>query len=495
MNRIDVLGGEQHFVAHLAAVWNALPADAQGTFAVREEALVAHAASHGIAARVGLPGGDGPVLVAAIGDYKAAAQTRRRIALMEHGAGQSYGGRAMASRSSSYAGGDHRDAELFLHPGPHPAARDRARYPDARVEIVGSPFLDTIPARERSKEDFTSLEYRTWNDLLAAMRQTPTIAGQTSSRARVCVAHAIASACLSALDSTSARAIAPSPNMTGCGTCVGDLTLPPALHDLARASMEAAMLAMPTCTRSCAQSFPLDAISVARLTAGLRLLSVGTRLTQSGGSTRAGLRTLLIPTTTFGSVSLAIPSTTVRADITELAALRPVISCAFHFSTPVVPEACHALRYFRGAIGKLPERYTVLGHGHPRIIDELAPMYARMGIELVRDFRDVARRADLLIADNTSAMFAFAATGRPVVVLNSPEYSRTIDHGGRFWDWATIGYQVDRSDQLERTIERALIDPPEQQIERERVLDLIYAYRSGASKRAADVLMDWGAAA
>jgi CDP-Glycerol:Poly(glycerophosphate) glycerophosphotransferase len=324
--RIDMLAGEVHFVDHLAAVWNALPEKRRGVFALREPAaapkLIARAASHGIDAVVGLPAEDRPVLTAASGDLKAAQKARRtRLALMEHGAGQSYGGRPMARRHPSYAGGDDRPADLFLHPGEHPAARDRARYPGARVEVVGSPFLDALPSRS------------------------------------------------------------PGPG--------------------------------------------------------------------------------------------------------------PAIAVAFHFDALIAPEAQPALPYYREAIGALAKRYTVLGHGHPRVIDRLAGMYARMGIELVRDFRDVCRRADLLIADNTSAMFAFAATGRPVVVLNAPIYSRTVTHGLRFWEAASVGVQVDHQTKLAAAVELALADGSAQRDAREAALDLVYAYRTGAAMRAAEVLVDW----
>ena len=76
-------------------------------------------------------------------------------------------------------------------------------------------------------------------------------------------------------------------------------------------------------------------------------------------------------------------------------------------------------------------------------------------------------------------------------LLNSPDFRRDVVHGGRFWDWSTIGYQVDRPQDLIATVERALTDPPEQQAERERVLDLVYPIRHGAAQRAADAILAW----
>jgi len=117
--------------------------------------------------------------------------------------------------------------------------------------------------------------------------------------------------------------------------------------------------------------------------------------------------------------------------------------------------------------------------------------FRRMGIEIVQDFSEVCRRADLYVCDNSSTLFEFASTGRPVVVLNDPQFRREVNHGGRFWTWATVGYQCDRPEDLIPTVERALLDPPAQQAERERVLDLAYAYRTAGAQRASDALLAW----
>ena len=119
--------------------------------------------------------------------------------------------------------------------------------------------------------------------------------------------------------------------------------------------------------------------------------------------------------------------------------------------------------------------------------------YQREGIEAVRDFRDVCRRADVYVCDNSSTLFAFAATGRPVVVLNPPWYDRRVDHGLRFWDAADVGVQCNDPRELGPAINEALHDTPGQKRRREAALELVYAYRTGAAQRAADVLQEWAA--
>lgn len=320
---IDVLATAPHYADHVGAVYGALPEDARGRFmasgvtAVRVRELGFDPAPPEASAE--------PILVAAYGDLQAATRLGRdRIAIMEHGAGQSY---APHSEHGSYAGGLGRGAaSLFLHPGPHPAARDRRAYPRARVEVIGSPHLDALPTK-----------------------------------------------------ATKGRTVA----------------------------------------------------------------------------------------------------------------------FTFHFNAPICAETRTAYSSFFPAVLRLADRYEVLGHGHPRLWAQgnpghrLADRYRMLGIEPVQSFDEVCRRADVLIFDNTSAGFAFAATGRPVVVLNSPAYDRRVNHGLRFWEAAGVGVNCDRPEALGECIEEALRDTPEQRAKREAALDMVYAYRSGARKRGADALMEW----
>lgn len=173
----------------------------------------------------------------------------------------------------------------------------------------------------------------------------------------------------------------------------------------------------------------------------------------------------------------------------------PVIAITFHWSVGlgISGYAGTAFGDFLPALPALAARWPVLGHAHPkdRWPREVGRHYARLGIEQVEDFADICRRADVLVADNTSVLYEFAATGRPVVVMNARHWSRRVSYGLRFWDAAGVGPNADRADELVGAVERALELRPEDIAAREAALDVVYAYRTGAAERAAAAITAW----
>ena len=168
----------------------------------------------------------------------------------------------------------------------------------------------------------------------------------------------------------------------------------------------------------------------------------------------------------------------------------PVVAVSFHFKCSVVPETRPAIDHFEGAVRDLAQRYKVIGHGHPRYFD-LSRTWRRLGIPYVADFADVCRQADVYVCDNSSTIYEFAATGRPVVLLNAPTYRKHISHGLRFWTAADVGVQVDEPRRLADAVETALADAPAQRRAREKALGLVYAHRTGGAERAAAAITEW----
>ncbi len=165
---------------------------------------------------------------------------------------------------------------------------------------------------------------------------------------------------------------------------------------------------------------------------------------------------------------------------------RPVVAISFHWDgSRVCPEAGTAWPYYREVLPELAAAYPLLGHGHPKIIDRLAPVYEEYGIEVVRDFEEVLERADVYVNDCSSTLYEFASLDRPVVVLNAPWFRRDVDYGLRFWLYSDVGVQCDSPDDLVEAVARALDDPPEQQRKRREATEALYPNRGRAALVAA----------
>jgi glycosyltransferase involved in cell wall biosynthesis len=169
----------------------------------------------------------------------------------------------------------------------------------------------------------------------------------------------------------------------------------------------------------------------------------------------------------------------------------PRVAVSFHWRCKVAPECDSAWdQYGPRSIAILRKRFEVLGHGHPRILEELRPHYEGLGIEIVDDIDDVLRRADIYVVDNSSTGFEAMALGIPVVWLNAPWYRRDVHHGLRFWEFAAAGVECNDPEGILDAVEEALEDPPRIRETRERAVAATYAFRDGsASKRAAETIL------
>jgi hypothetical protein len=173
----------------------------------------------------------------------------------------------------------------------------------------------------------------------------------------------------------------------------------------------------------------------------------------------------------------------------------PVVAISFHWDAPMGlgAEAGSAIGDYAPVLPELATRLTMIGHAHPKgdWPKRMERIYARAGIEFVAEFDEVCRRADVYVCDNSSTLFEFAATGRPVVVLNSSRYRKHVHHGLRFWEAADVGIQVDEPPLLAAAIVEALADAPQHRESREHALSIVYAFRTGASERAASAIARW----
>lgn len=173
----------------------------------------------------------------------------------------------------------------------------------------------------------------------------------------------------------------------------------------------------------------------------------------------------------------------------------PLVAVTFHWDCGLVPETHSALRHHQRALGALRDAVRssggeLLGHGHPRAWGALRALWASLGVPHTSKLADVLDQADVLVADNTSALYEFASLDRPVVVLNAPWYRREVEHGLRFWTHVP-GVQCDEPDQLVSCVQLALADPPELRALRSRAVERAYAHSDGqAASRAAAAIVE-----
>jgi len=170
------------------------------------------------------------------------------------------------------------------------------------------------------------------------------------------------------------------------------------------------------------------------------------------------------------------------------------VATSFHWDGKYVsPECGTALGTFAPVLPDLAKRFHVIGHAHPKgdWPIRMERVFRRAGIEFVRDFEEVCRRADVYVCDNSSTIPEFASTGRPVVLMNDRHYRRNVHHGGRFWTWATIGIQVDDPAFLGDAVAEALEDPEDVAIAREAALNLVYGLRTNGAAAAVAAINDW----
>lgn len=156
----------------------------------------------------------------------------------------------------------------------------------------------------------------------------------------------------------------------------------------------------------------------------------------------------------------------------------PVVAISFHWNCTLVQETKSAFRHYERILATLAREFPgAIGHAHPRMMPRIRNRLRSSGLDVVDDFAEVLDRADLYAVDNSSTLYEFASTGRPVVVLNAPWYRRGVSHGMRFWDHADIGLQVNQPRALIATIRQAL--EHDDRSRAEEILTDVYATTAG----------------
>jgi hypothetical protein len=175
---------------------------------------------------------------------------------------------------------------------------------------------------------------------------------------------------------------------------------------------------------------------------------------------------------------------------------KPVVCISTHWDCHVLPETRSAWPWIWMALPAIAasEQWELVGHFHPHenrtgVAQEKRRFFADLGVRVIEDFADVLVQADLFVSDNSSTLYEFAATGRPVLCLNPPWYRRDVQHGLRFWE-AVPGLECDQPAELGLCIERALGDLPWLRKKRAAAVQACYGDKldGGATARAVDAI-------
>lgn len=172
----------------------------------------------------------------------------------------------------------------------------------------------------------------------------------------------------------------------------------------------------------------------------------------------------------------------------------PVVCVSFHWDgSRIQPEAGNAFGHFRRVLPELArwDGFKLIGHGHPRAMDTFSKEYKKLGIEVERDFDEVMERADVYVCDNSSTIYEFLVTRKPVVLMNAPQYRRHVHWGIRFWNFTDIGPMIDQPDDLLVGILVALKRSSYWAARRAMAVDELFPYLGCSAKRAAEALREW----
>jgi hypothetical protein len=172
------------------------------------------------------------------------------------------------------------------------------------------------------------------------------------------------------------------------------------------------------------------------------------------------------------------------------------VAITFHWNHHITDFATWAFPYYKRELHHVVDAWrrqgwTVVGHSHPKAAHVLMPFWVNMGVEYIPTLAEVFDRAHVLVADNTSALPEFMSLGRPVIMLNSPRYSRSKSVGMRFWEWDQAGLMIDEPYALTQVDLDWLVFEDTFAAGRREVVSSVYAHTDGrASERAGNFVRE-----
>lgn len=159
--------------------------------------------------------------------------------------------------------------------------------------------------------------------------------------------------------------------------------------------------------------------------------------------------------------------------------LQPIVAVTFHWDPHrCAPERRSAYAHWAAAIQELPaiadrHGWRLLATCHPKAAGHVLPALEHAGYTIA-PLATILANADVLVADNTSAIFEAAALDVRPVLLDAPWYRRGVHHGLRFWTHADVGPRVGSGYADELAVAIACAAIPNDPTARTRVCERVY---------------------
>src|SRR5262245_36381493 len=115
------------------------------------------------------------------------------------------------------------------------------------------------------------------------------------------------------------------------------------------------------------------------------------------------------------------------------------VGVTFHWPCRKTIESGTAFYDWQAEVARTAQVLPLLGHWHPKWDEPrsnwnpVRQLWRDLDIPHTPDVEDVFALCDVLVVDNSSLAYEFAATHRPVVSLNAETWRKGVEHGLRFW--------------------------------------------------------------
>lgn len=130
-------------------------------------------------------------------------------------------------------------------------------------------------------------------------------------------------------------------------------------------------------------------------------------------------------------------------------------------------------------------------HGHPRNSGKLKYRAYSENLRWIKDFKEVVETCDIYICDNSSSIFSFASSHKPVILLNPPNVTMdtTPSFNFRFWEHADIGIHINFNDPID-IIEDKLYNIEDRGNQVNRMIDNVLANFGRSCEVASEAILN-----